>query len=938
MVQEALDAKGQTPKNGDIDWLHGNVINPLLNELVQKPGNVMVDTANFFCGMVTGKDEFKSFDKLPVMEVTGTASVGYWTQAIMSGIGDAFVYGLAGKFGTAFARTAMTKPLGLFSRGEDVSAKTLARVEKLQRYTGDQRFGQVLGSLYFDSVRHTEEGETHFGNALSSVATFGTIGALNRHIAYLPTVPKALGLFGIGDAAFMAGQLAGTVGGNSLHIDGSSLTQAGVMNVFLPYAQRSLMRGVDAVNYTGAREGVPWYSRGNRQVQPDMRVKMVNQGQLDMTQVGEVAPGGSAPTPDKLPAQPEVKTASLNQIRSIGFLERSFRDAGYLAEPRMFEKLGAAVAAEPQGGAFLFGPAGSGKTYLTETFAKATGARYFYKQATPGTTENHVLVDVGPNENTKSGISREPGVLVQATNYLREHPDRTAVLVLDEWDKARPTADSILLDFLQNGRINHGGVDVQMTPDERRRLTVFIAMNDERSLSEPLIRRLHYIHFQQPSVETVHRALVDHAGNHPLIGPLLSVYQRAQISGMSKPVTIQELKQAIDAHDYIVGQGRVPDFNSIVASTITKTPDNHAMLAKVQGERVKAVAAKETVLDPKKFQYVEPSGPQRQVTDAEPPALQILPSLSELRGIKPDITPLPPSAFEDVHGVLHSTARNYNLAVMLARRAGSNPANIGDFARVETGGDQGRVLVLKRPVPLTDSATALEHLWGQPGEVSLVEPGVERRHIMALQGPGPVGKDGWKGLQITSFANDEVIGRAPGISLRWTKQNGAEILVNLEGATAQDNPLSRLKIMETWYKNGLLQPLAPAKTGQRAGIQEISLGTSIPQAVLDVRKQGGLFNKPARVVAKLSLPTDANGDIHPGLLFDVHRPVLNGAPLNAQWGTVDGQYRTMTRVVPVNAGWSKAIDLASNRWRSEMAGVLARIRERDRMLGTDRRD
>ena len=63
------------------------------------------------------------------------------------------------------------------------------------------------------------------------------------------------------------------------------------------------------------------------------------------------------------------------------------------------------------------------------------------------TREEDLLVKLMPSEDTKSGVSVGKGKLFRAA--LESH-NRPVVLLLDEWDKTRPTADGFFLHFLNN--------------------------------------------------------------------------------------------------------------------------------------------------------------------------------------------------------------------------------------------------------------------------------------------------------------------------------------------------------------------------------------------------------------------------------------------------------------------------------------------------------
>jgi len=220
---------------------------------------------------------------------------------------------------------------------------------------------------------------------------------------------------------------------------------------------------------------------------------------------------------------------------------QQLKEAGYYASDLLVAQLNAVLLTRPTSGAFLYGPAGSGKTFLAETVSSVIGAKQFFYQVTPGTREDDLIEKLLPDENTNSGIKKYPGVLLQAAEA--SHSEKV-VLIVDEWDKTRPSADAFLLDFLQSGRINWPGVSVQAN---LANLTVFLTLNDERELSEPLTRRLPLIRCEAPSIGVVQEALASYKEN-PIVGKALEIYSKSLKADLSRPVTIQELKQFMDSH------------------------------------------------------------------------------------------------------------------------------------------------------------------------------------------------------------------------------------------------------------------------------------------------------------------------------------------------------------------------------------------------------
>ncbi len=190
----------------------------------------------------------------------------------------------------------------------------------------------------------------------------------------------------------------------------------------------------------------------------------------------------------------------------------------------------------------LEGPPGVGKTSLTELIAQWLGAdSYIYVLSTPNTDEDTLLYKFVPDENTKSGIRVAEGPVTQAVK--RAAKGEKVVLVIDEFDKTRPSADALLLDLLQNGRITLylGGKEDVVKADPNN-LYIFLTSNNMRELSEPLARRLARVEFGPLPTSDV-LELMRAKFEEPIALLLAQVYDDTVQAGLRKPATIQELIQ-----------------------------------------------------------------------------------------------------------------------------------------------------------------------------------------------------------------------------------------------------------------------------------------------------------------------------------------------------------------------------------------------------------
>jgi len=199
-----------------------------------------------------------------------------------------------------------------------------------------------------------------------------------------------------------------------------------------------------------------------------------------------------------------------------------------------------AVLSNGRKGILLRGPAGTGKTQLTWLVSKYLSAEYVFFQCSFGTSEDDLLYKYIPSEETKSGIRITLGPIPRA---LVASKSRKTVLVLDEFDKTRPSADALLLDLLQNCRtslyIDESETVVQGNPEN---LVVFLTSNDMREFSEPLLRRVITINLPLLDTRTVY-SLLSKRFTEEISVLLAQIYDDTVKASLRKPATVQELQQ-----------------------------------------------------------------------------------------------------------------------------------------------------------------------------------------------------------------------------------------------------------------------------------------------------------------------------------------------------------------------------------------------------------
>jgi len=151
----------------------------------------------------------------------------------------------------------------------------------------------------------------------------------------------------------------------------------------------------------------------------------------------------------------------------------------------------------------LEGAPGTGKTAFSQYLAEKWQAQYLYYLCHHWTSDEELFISINVGK-VVSGIQHEEeayqlGVLAQCAHLSQ---DKQVVLCLDELDKAPIRAESLLLDFLQHGRvILPNAKKIQGTLEN---ITVVITTNGVRPLQEAILRRGFRLkmEFLAPNVES----------------------------------------------------------------------------------------------------------------------------------------------------------------------------------------------------------------------------------------------------------------------------------------------------------------------------------------------------------------------------------------------------------------------------------------------------
>jgi len=232
-------------------------------------------------------------------------------------------------------------------------------------------------------------------------------------------------------------------------------------------------------------------------------------------------------------------SAEVSEGKSMGELYNFLSEDGFIIEKQIAELIERVLASKRKA-LLLRGPAGVGKTQLASLIAEYLKADLVFFQCSYGTSEDDLLYKYVPSESTKSGIKVTLGPIPLA---LKLSQNKKVVLLVDEFDKTRPSADALLLDVLQNFRValylDDKETVISGNPDN---LVIFLTSNDMREFSEPLIRRVVTITLKALPVEKVFELLSKRVRRETAL-LLAQIYADTINANLRKPATIQELYQ-----------------------------------------------------------------------------------------------------------------------------------------------------------------------------------------------------------------------------------------------------------------------------------------------------------------------------------------------------------------------------------------------------------
>jgi len=445
-------------------------------------------------------------------------------------------------------------------------------------------------------------------------------------------------------------------------------------------------------------------------------------------------------------------------------IHKSLNENGYICDVPFAASITSAIHSKPVSGAFLYGPAGTGKSYLPIILSKALGVEMYFYQCAPGTREDDLVLKMFPSETTKSGVEIKKSTVFKAAEASHKNK---VMLVLDEWDKTRPTADGFFLDFLQYGRLSIPGTDIQANLDN---MFIFFTANDEREFHEALLRRFPKIDVNPLEPSLVMSALrITHDG-HPHLGNAIKLYEKAVMSGMSKPATIQEIRQLLDAIS-LLGNGA--DWNSLVYQFITKTPENHSLLKDAQKKKYSQNNGSIAKLDDAEFEGAV------SLDDGEEQEFSMPSKIAYLTKAEPIDTSRVIPSDDEIYGVYDYTDDNYSTLAhrdMQHRVSNDNVAIVDDFEIINDK------LLRKKPYKLID----IDKVSYAPTDkikcdVAFVDENCTIRDLLKIPR--------WSSWKIRRYSKNEVIARYTLFSsssekphstfdIRWAKDKGLMLIIS----------------------------------------------------------------------------------------------------------------------------------------------------------------
>ena len=234
-------------------------------------------------------------------------------------------------------------------------------------------------------------------------------------------------------------------------------------------------------------------------------------------------------------------------------LEKRIRETGYI--PRRTDIVGLAgtlLLVDQKAGAkamVIMGPPGTGKSAFAAAVAKALSSELVVYQchSWSDADELFVGVDVSAAVSGDASSVRQDGVLARVAKLSQE---KGVVLLLDELDKTMERTESLLLDWLQSGRVPiKPGVHLQTNLNN---VLVVATSNEQRDLTEAGTRRFCRLVMNPLDVKTQIALIHTRSGIPVGICKLLwKAARRVASSENNESLSIQEGIRLITSASYL---------------------------------------------------------------------------------------------------------------------------------------------------------------------------------------------------------------------------------------------------------------------------------------------------------------------------------------------------------------------------------------------------
>jgi len=313
-----------------------------------------------------------------------------------------------------------------------------------------------------------------------------------------------------------------------------------------------------------------------------------------------------------------TKVSTTQDSRLYEFLQEN----GFYVDRTTADLLEKIVTTNDKKAILLRGPAGVGKTQLSWLVAQWLNAEYVFFQCTYGTDEDALLYKYVPSESTRSGIKITLGPVPRA---LKMSQRKKVVLVLDEFDKTRPSADALLLDVLQNTRVSLYLDDETIIMGNPDNLIIILTSNDMREFSEPLLRRLIVITLNPLPTSVVYEMLKKRFKENTVL-LLAQIYDDTIKAGLRKPATIQELTQL----GQILENGSDAPLQELLRMFIIKYDDDWVKFMQYVSSREPYKFVNDNANSDDVSQYYEPPEAEVQIPQQSQPQEQAQGSTAQL--------------------------------------------------------------------------------------------------------------------------------------------------------------------------------------------------------------------------------------------------------------------------------------------------------------------